>query len=133
MERKVEFVACDMPNATPFMLHIYAAVAEQEARAISERTKAAMQAAKVRKKTGRPETGRGAAAGPRGEPEGRRQVRSQRAADHRADQSERREEPPRCSLGAFRSRRADCAGWRVVSGAGRERDAALKTGFQETR
>jgi len=55
MERKVEFVACDMPNATPFMLHIYAAVAEQEARAISERTRAAMQAAKARgKKLGGP-------------------------------------------------------------------------------
>jgi len=55
MERKVEFVACDMPNATPFMLHVYAAVAEQEARAISERTKAAMQAAKARgKKLGGP-------------------------------------------------------------------------------
>ena len=34
METKVKFVACDMPEATPFMLHIYAAVAEQEARAI---------------------------------------------------------------------------------------------------
>jgi DNA invertase Pin-like site-specific DNA recombinase len=55
MERKVEFVACDMPNATPFMLHIYSAVAEEEARAISERTKAAMQAAKARgKKLGGP-------------------------------------------------------------------------------
>ena len=55
MERKVEFVACDMPDATPFMLHIYAAVAEQEARAISERTRAAMQAAKARgKKLGGP-------------------------------------------------------------------------------
>jgi DNA invertase Pin-like site-specific DNA recombinase len=55
MERKVPFVACDMPNATPFMLHIYAAVAEQEARAISERTTAAMQAAKARgKKLGGP-------------------------------------------------------------------------------
>jgi DNA invertase Pin-like site-specific DNA recombinase len=50
MERKIDFVACDMPNATPFMLHIYAAVAEQEARAISERTKAAMQAAKAKGK-----------------------------------------------------------------------------------
>jgi DNA invertase Pin-like site-specific DNA recombinase len=55
MERKIDFVACDMPNATPFMLHIYAAVAEQEARAISERTKAAMAAAKARgKKMGGP-------------------------------------------------------------------------------
>jgi len=35
METKVEFVACDMPEATPFMLHIYAAVAQEEARAIS--------------------------------------------------------------------------------------------------
>ena len=35
METKVKFVACDMPGATPFMLHIYAAVAQEEARAIS--------------------------------------------------------------------------------------------------
>jgi DNA invertase Pin-like site-specific DNA recombinase len=55
MERKVAFVACDMPDATPMMLHIYAAVAEQEARNISERTKAALQAAKARgKKLGAP-------------------------------------------------------------------------------
>lgn len=55
MERKVPFVACDMPNATPFMLHIYAAVAEEEARAISARTRAAMAAAKARgKKFGSP-------------------------------------------------------------------------------
>src|ERR1700733_8751874 len=45
MEEGVPFVACDMPNATPFMLHIYAAVAEEEARAISRRTKAALAAA----------------------------------------------------------------------------------------
>lgn len=48
MEAKVPFVAADMPNATPFMLHIYAAVAEEEARAISGRTKAALAAAKAR-------------------------------------------------------------------------------------
>ncbi len=48
MERKIEFVACDMPEATPMMLHIYSAVAEQEARNISERTKAALAAAKAR-------------------------------------------------------------------------------------
>jgi molybdopterin-guanine dinucleotide biosynthesis protein A len=35
METKVKFVACDMPEATPFMLHIYAAVAQEEARAVS--------------------------------------------------------------------------------------------------
>ena len=48
METKVKFVACDMPEATPFMLHIYAAAAQEEARAISARTKAALQAAKCR-------------------------------------------------------------------------------------
>ena len=48
METKVKFVACDMPEATPFMLHIYAAVAQEEARAVSARTKAALAAAKHR-------------------------------------------------------------------------------------
>jgi len=48
MEDGVPFVACDMPAATPFMLHIYAAVAEEEGRAISARTKAALAAAKAR-------------------------------------------------------------------------------------
>lgn len=49
MEEGIPFVACDdMPNATPFMLHVYAAVAEEEARAISRRTKAALAAAKSR-------------------------------------------------------------------------------------
>lgn len=48
MEEKVEFVCCDMPSATPFMLQIYAAVAEEERRMISHRTKAALAAAKAR-------------------------------------------------------------------------------------
>lgn len=48
MARKVDFVACDLPNAAPFMLHIYAAVAEEEARMISARTKAGLAAAKAR-------------------------------------------------------------------------------------
>ncbi len=50
MEAKVESVAVDMPEATPFMLHIYAAVAQEEARAISARMKAALAAAKARGK-----------------------------------------------------------------------------------
>jgi DNA invertase Pin-like site-specific DNA recombinase len=48
MESGVPFLACDVPNATPFMLHIYAAVAQEEGRAISARTKAALAAAKAR-------------------------------------------------------------------------------------
>ncbi len=48
MERKIKFVACDMPEATPFMLQIYAAVGEQVARTIGENTKVALAAAKAR-------------------------------------------------------------------------------------
>lgn len=48
MESGVDFVACDMPQADRFMLHVYAAMAEEEGRRISERTKAALAAAKGR-------------------------------------------------------------------------------------
>jgi DNA invertase Pin-like site-specific DNA recombinase len=48
MDAGVEFVAVDMPQANRFVVHIMAAVAEQEAEAISKRTKAALEAAKAR-------------------------------------------------------------------------------------
>ena len=48
MDSKVPFVACDNPHANRLTLHILAAVAEAEARAISERTKAALAAYKAR-------------------------------------------------------------------------------------
>ena len=48
MESGIDFVAADMPNADRFMLHVYAAMAEEEGRRISERTKAALAAAKER-------------------------------------------------------------------------------------
>jgi DNA invertase Pin-like site-specific DNA recombinase len=50
MDSDVPFVAADNPHATRFTLHILAAVAEHEALAISERTKAALAAAKARGK-----------------------------------------------------------------------------------
>lgn len=46
MESGVDFVCCDNPYANRLTIHILAAVAEDEARRISERTKAALQAAK---------------------------------------------------------------------------------------
>ena len=46
MEAGIDFIAADMPNADRFMLHVYAAMAEEEGRRISERTKAALAAAK---------------------------------------------------------------------------------------
>jgi len=48
LESGVEVTAADIPEANRFVLHIMAAVAEQEGRAISERTKAALAAAKAR-------------------------------------------------------------------------------------
>jgi DNA invertase Pin-like site-specific DNA recombinase len=47
-EKKIKFVAADMPGVNNFTVHIMAAVAEQEAEAISTRTKAALAAAKKR-------------------------------------------------------------------------------------
>lgn len=48
LEAGVEIAAADMPEANRFLLHVMAAVAEHEARAISDRTKAALAAAKAR-------------------------------------------------------------------------------------
>jgi DNA invertase Pin-like site-specific DNA recombinase len=44
MDSKVDFVCCDSPNATRFTIHVYAALAEEEARKISERTQKALRA-----------------------------------------------------------------------------------------
>lgn len=48
MDSKVKFVCADMPEATDFTIHIFAALAQQERKYISERTKAALQAKKKR-------------------------------------------------------------------------------------
>lgn len=50
MESEVDFVACDMPQANKFTIHIFAALAEQEAELISKRTKDAL---KVLKRSGK--------------------------------------------------------------------------------
>jgi DNA invertase Pin-like site-specific DNA recombinase len=50
MARRVPFIVAELGrDADPFMLHLYAALAEKERRLISERTKAALA---VRKATG---------------------------------------------------------------------------------
>jgi DNA invertase Pin-like site-specific DNA recombinase len=48
MESGVDFKACDQPHADRFTVHILAAVAEKEAKDISDRTKAALAAYKAR-------------------------------------------------------------------------------------
>jgi DNA invertase Pin-like site-specific DNA recombinase len=55
MDSGVSFVAVDNPHANKLTVHILAAVAEHEREMISERTKAALQAAKARgKRLGNP-------------------------------------------------------------------------------
>lgn len=48
MEGNVEFVACDMPSANRLTLHIMAAVAEDYAKQISDKTKMGLEAARAR-------------------------------------------------------------------------------------
>ncbi|RWB20380.1 MAG: recombinase family protein [Mesorhizobium sp.] len=48
MEKGVRLVIVEMPNATDFQLHIFAALAQEERRLISERTKAALAQARLR-------------------------------------------------------------------------------------
>jgi DNA invertase Pin-like site-specific DNA recombinase len=48
MESGAEFVCCDNPHANRLMLHMLAAFAEHEREQISQRTKAALKAAKAR-------------------------------------------------------------------------------------
>jgi DNA invertase Pin-like site-specific DNA recombinase len=48
MIKKVEFVTADDPTKSPFMLHIKAAVAQEERRMIAQRTREALAAAKER-------------------------------------------------------------------------------------
>lgn len=47
MDEGVELVVAEMPTATDFQLHIFAALAQEERRLISERTKAALAMAKA--------------------------------------------------------------------------------------
>ena len=60
MSARVPFIVCELgANVDPFMLHIYAAVAEKERRMIAQRTTDALAAAKARGvKLGNPEQAR---------------------------------------------------------------------------
>ena len=46
LDNHISFVCCDMPEANEFTIHIFAALAQQERKMISQRTKAALEAKK---------------------------------------------------------------------------------------
>lgn len=48
MDNEIDFVACDMKHANRFTIQIFGAIAEQEARFISKRTKAALAELKAK-------------------------------------------------------------------------------------
>jgi DNA invertase Pin-like site-specific DNA recombinase len=48
MDERISLCCAEMPNASEFQLHIFAALAQEERRLISERTKAALSEAKKR-------------------------------------------------------------------------------------
>lgn len=48
MESKINFICCDMPDASPLTIHIFAALAQWERERISQRTKDALQAKKAK-------------------------------------------------------------------------------------
>ena len=85
MAHKVPFIVAELgADCDPFMLHIYAALAEKERRLISERTRAALAAKKAqgallgnRTNSSRHRQGR------REQPQDRRRFRRQRPARHR--------------------------------------------------
>ena len=68
MSKRIPFIVAELgADADPFMLHLYAAVAEHERRLISERTKAALAARKARGlPLGNPDPASRAAAGKAG-------------------------------------------------------------------
>ncbi len=84
MAHKVPFIVAELGmGVDPFMLHIYAALAEKERALISERTKAALKAAKAGGDAARQsETLRGASARHGLDQGGSRSIRSQHAPSH---------------------------------------------------
>ncbi len=86
MAQRVPFIVAELGvDADPFMLHIYAALAEKERRLISERTRSALAARKgAGRKTRQPHQ-RGRSAGQRSAFVDRRsrRIRGKRHADHR--------------------------------------------------
>ncbi|ADW18823.1 Resolvase domain protein [Desulfobulbus propionicus DSM 2032] len=78
----VPFTVAEMPDATELTVHIYAAMAEHERKVISQRTRAALQAAKAKgKKLGNPCLQRGEQIPGSGAPKNANKARIEKADD----------------------------------------------------
>ena len=108
MAQRVPFIVAELGrDADPFMLHLYAALAEKERRLISERTRAALAARKAQgaRLGNRRNAAEAAAAGHRALIGGGGCVRGQRAADRQFAAGGRRDRPARPGRRPQRSRR----------------------------
>ena len=98
MAQRVPFIVAELgADADPFMLHLYAALAEKERRLISERTRAALASRKANGAgLGNPTNSAEAAAkGRQASIQGGGKVRPDRAANHPGDSALRRYQPAR--------------------------------------
>ena len=100
MAQRVPFIVAELGrDADPFMLHLYAALAEKERRLISERTRAALAARKAQGRQARQsaQSGRGGGRRPSGTVGGSGCIRGQRPADRQFAAGGRRYRPARLS------------------------------------
>ena len=84
MAQRVPFIVAELgADADPFMLHLYAALAEKERRQISERTRGALASRKLQgTKLGNPRSAGRCSGRARGSSDSRRSVCRRRSADH---------------------------------------------------
>jgi hypothetical protein len=132
MDSGVEFIAVDNPHANKLTIHILAAVAQHEREAISERTKAALAAAKARGvKLGKPRLAEARA----DVIEARIAAADAFAANHRANPEQRRHEPPwtRQGLSARGVKTARGGEWTDQVGVSTSKSRCLRICWQLSR
>ena len=117
MAQRVPFIVAELgADADPFMLHLYAALAEKERRLISERTRAALSSRKATgTKLGNPTNSAEAAA--QGSPDidpRSRSVRRGRSANRASNSAIRNCQPARHCNRSQQSWRSHCAQWALA-------------------
>ena len=113
MAHRVRFIVAELgPDVEPFILHIYAAIAEQERKAISDKTKGALAAAKARgTRLGNP---RLAEARRRASPPRRRRPSNSPPTSYRSSHhAGRRREPEKNRRGVKRAWHCQRARWNM--------------------